>query len=1197
MSSAAKLRKYGRGTATVAAAALVMTSFGPAAFASWDAPAPGQPGTAADFAEQDYGTIGIVDTTAGLVPGDVTPELTSADSPASVRASESTERTAAGVAETANENQGATLVWPGQTGQDIADVRLVIPNRFRSGDIIDLRLLDRSATEESNGNTNADAARTVGFSGTPSLSVDQAPKVGNVDGQGWTTAGTQGSTRVPNGTQVSADTDRTGASVSNTETGTIDWSRDAGFDPTDPADAPYTVKPGVAPSFVVDTSADAAVQGKNNLRIRVTNAANGDPNGAWVVTLSDLKVDLGTAVTPGELRLVPFASSTTDGGSTYTDSDWFGGNRKERRDANGAIVSNGNREIGIFTVPAYVAPVILGTGDLNIQADNYAQTVGDLTVSETAPYSIADGTFRLDISNAEMPVSMADLKVTVNNGGTNETATVRRVDENTLEVTVSGSDSAKASTYTISGLMLQTDTPNRVTFTLSGDTINEWITVAGRSTLTRPASTNSAAVSPWWTFVDQEATSQASISETRGSIVPNQTVAGGTLTDPAMANYLTPGTTYTVSTTSAGDVSYGAGTEAKLTADGSDVAALPDGVYTFADTPATHDGANAVDTYTGTVSGVAAAAPAGTYTFTVSDNGTTGDTSDDTVSVSEGNFVAEDSGNPAAGGSVRDGSGNTLFTVAGAIANGNAVVIANTTELNVLKDGDQVATTTSAGTQFVVGGTTITASQALTTSDTFTVPAAAGATNTVSFPNPNGSGTITLPLNADRTGFTINGRLVTFDAPLANGAAITVTAAVAGVDLQDDVNQLDITPDNALASLVRSAIASAPSARIGGNNRYETAAKIAEMWAAGDKSVVNGKFKNAIIASGENFPDALSASYLSQRMQAPVLLVQRNSIPQDTIEALRDRQVEKVFIVGGPAAVSSEVAAQLRALDTYYVDDRSSNSTLRTTGAKLQAQRLSSANPQNDNRYTTNQLVNMYAAAWGGQNTIGKTVYQYGEASKYTAVFARGDNFPDALAAGVLTAGVKPATGPLSSNDQALPLILTQPDELSAPAVAQIENLDVQHALIIGSENAISNGVKKSIEDRGLTNTRIGGSDRYFTAAAVDEFAMRDKVGSSTNRYPGLGFLTYTNGQPDPANQIPTYLATGLKFPDALTASPWIGMQGAALNLVWPTDLTDGTRDFLTKRAGDISRAIALGLGNAVSTQVLNEANTLVSEK
>ncbi|HEY5663483.1 MAG TPA: cell wall-binding repeat-containing protein, partial [Ilumatobacter sp.] len=91
--------------------------------------------------------------------------------------------------------------------------------------------------------------------------------------------------------------------------------------------------------------------------------------------------------------------------------------------------------------------------------------------------------------------------------------------------------------------------------------------------------------------------------------------------------------------------------------------------------------------------------------------------------------------------------------------------------------------------------------------------------------------------------------------------------------------------------------------RYAGDNRYETAALIADEWGCGDATVV----------SGENWPDGLAASVLDDR----ILLVTRDSIPAATQAYFEDCDSEDITIVGGPAAVSSAV---LEALEDYDSD-------------------------------------------------------------------------------------------------------------------------------------------------------------------------------------------------------------------------------------------------------------------------------------
>ena len=1536
MSSAAKLRKYGRGTATVAAAALVMTSFGPAAFASWDEDAAGNnmvvgdaPAAGNNYNNGTMGTIGIVDTEAGQIPGDQDPGNVN---PAPV------------TGETADENQGARMVWAGQKGQQIADVRLVVPNRFISGDILDLRLLDRSATEVDDGLSNKDAATLLGFSGTEGVTVEVSDPM---DPRTTVNADTDATDRESATAQL-----RSPRTMGNTETEALGWSADA----NQAAASARNTRPGTKPAFTVSTNQSNKVQGSDNLRLRVDNKSTGDPNAVWVVTIKGLKVDLGENVTPGDLRIVPFLSNTKPGGDAYTASPWFYGNKKEDNAGTPSDPSDDTvREVGIYTVPAFVSPVRISSTQNEIVADGLGQTIGDITITETQGFSLTDGEYRLNISGAKIanPADMKSVKVSVGDGGTNEAVSaVTKVDDDTLSFRLSGADHSKVSKITISGLLLSATQSGELKFQLAGDAISGndgWITTAGTSTATREASeTKSKKIWPAAALLGFDQDAKTVITETGANaaqwVVPltytAQTPITGTVTQVNVVNSTAggpalPAGTYTVGANGAtitqdggtltltrdatdntepftytgGGQSYqlstnnnsvpSAGTKFTVNAVGNaTVTANPATVLpsepqattvTVVDTTragqeiangAVFTYANAAGTLTsnggGVLTKVASDTTGKTYVVTTdnndlgapvitgdvyvldvaiaaTDNGatitmgnsgaiatstlaaankpTTFTLSDpagqNNASMPNGSYTLSNTGLTLTGASgaatglvlnraaaVDDAATTTVneatlwtvttapttpvpgidmsdtYTISPALnatATGDALVITGgvvntnastglaTTSVATTVEGlptgnytitdsqasltqastgllatqqtDDVATTdvdetawyrvTQAGTSGIAAGTLIKFSAPLEDDGTITVTAA----NQTVTGNANGvvptggpfsvslasdeaparpDSTPTLPqatytiasdgksitgggltlteqangqfkvtsvstgqsaylgdlyavngaavnkgksFSVDETGAVVAWVDVPFTATVVSGTPLptgtyTVTAGTtAGTfDITDGddielvgvrngtrfaadadngitgtfvftnlavgmtftvtgggqiaiadrgVNQADISAIPALNQLTQLGRATSESARIGGNNRYETAAKIAERWANGDKSNVHGKVRNAIIASGENFPDALSASYLSQRMGAPILLTQRGSIPADTLEALRDRQVDKVFIVGGPAAVSNQVQSQLAELNTYKWDGGTSSSdgSLTTTGAKLQVQRISSANPQNDTRYTTNQLVNMYAAAWGGQRTIGKTVYKAGEAGKYTAIFARGDNFPDALAAGVLTSGIADGTlvRPINySQDQALPLILTQPGELSQSAVNLIENLDVQHGLIIGSENAISDGVKKSIEDRGLTNTRLGGEDRYFTAAAVAEYAMRPAAPSSTNQYPGLGFIGNATNEAGTEFGADTdaYLANGLRFPDALTASPWLGRNTNVLNLTEGADkLSGGTTDFLTKRAADVDRVIALGLGQAVSTSVLNEANKLASSK
>ncbi|WP_019416224.1 cell wall-binding repeat-containing protein [Paenisporosarcina sp. TG20] len=90
--------------------------------------------------------------------------------------------------------------------------------------------------------------------------------------------------------------------------------------------------------------------------------------------------------------------------------------------------------------------------------------------------------------------------------------------------------------------------------------------------------------------------------------------------------------------------------------------------------------------------------------------------------------------------------------------------------------------------------------------------------------------------------------------------------------------------------------------RISGIDRYETAAKIAGKF---------GKYDTAVIASGLNFPDALSVSSYAAEQGLPILLTRDSSLPKATQDALVKAGVSKTYVIGGAIAINDSVLASL----------------------------------------------------------------------------------------------------------------------------------------------------------------------------------------------------------------------------------------------------------------------------------------------
>lgn len=169
--------------------------------------------------------------------------------------------------------------------------------------------------------------------------------------------------------------------------------------------------------------------------------------------------------------------------------------------------------------------------------------------------------------------------------------------------------------------------------------------------------------------------------------------------------------------------------------------------------------------------------------------------------------------------------------------------------------------------------------------------------------------------------------------------------------------------------------------RLSGVNRYETAASIALETArltshissvsqTGQVSSLSDPVEAVAIATGEDFPDALSIASIAGAKQMPILLTEPKALPEETLKAIMDLKPKKVYLIGGEGAISPAVQADLQAQLNL-----SSSSLIRIFGAS---------------RYDTMAAV---AKAFAGESQ--------------GLSFATGEDFPDALAGAALAARLK----------------------------------------------------------------------------------------------------------------------------------------------------------------------------------------------
>lgn len=102
------------------------------------------------------------------------------------------------------------------------------------------------------------------------------------------------------------------------------------------------------------------------------------------------------------------------------------------------------------------------------------------------------------------------------------------------------------------------------------------------------------------------------------------------------------------------------------------------------------------------------------------------------------------------------------------------------------------------------------------------------------------------------------------------------------------------------STLVSNAMEFKDIGKIVGKNRYETAGIIA------DKQ----NYTTAIIVnSDKSIADGLSASGLAGSENAPILLTQKNNVPEETLQRLN--RVTKLYIIGGEDSISRDVEKML----------------------------------------------------------------------------------------------------------------------------------------------------------------------------------------------------------------------------------------------------------------------------------------------
>jgi putative cell wall-binding protein len=365
------------------------------------------------------------------------------------------------------------------------------------------------------------------------------------------------------------------------------------------------------------------------------------------------------------------------------------------------------------------------------------------------------------------------------------------------------------------------------------------------------------------------------------------------------------------------------------------------------------------------------------------------------------------------------------------------------------------------------------------------------------------------------------------------GAAAVNDAATVGCLTKPGASAFSavLQPSDVFAAEAPLAVAKS-SSRIGGLNRYDTAARLALDYVA---TPGVSRPEAVVIANGENKKggfDALSANFLAGQVGAPILLTQATTLPRESAQALRavldGSPKATLYVMGKADSVSDAVVTQATAIAKEAVS------------GEVTVQRVAG-----NNRYATSALA-------AGIGSVGSLSFAKGSPSYKTAILASGVVSADALAA-----------GPLSFS-AGLPVLLTGPGALPAEVTAFVKKAGVQQVFVLGGLDRVSADALAQLRSLGVAVVkRIAGPNRFATSAELYSFALAP-ASTEASDGGGLGW----------GSSSKAFVANGLTgFPDALAAGPAAGAAKSVLVTASPTRRDPAVAE-LTKKSTTV-----VGLG------------------
>jgi putative cell wall-binding protein len=216
------------------------------------------------------------------------------------------------------------------------------------------------------------------------------------------------------------------------------------------------------------------------------------------------------------------------------------------------------------------------------------------------------------------------------------------------------------------------------------------------------------------------------------------------------------------------------------------------------------------------------------------------------------------------------------------------------------------------------------------------------------------------------------------------------------------------------------------SRRLYGATRRETAIAVSlEGWPNGAETV--------ILTREDNYPDALTGTPLSKKLDAPILFTNSKKLSQATEEEILRLKPEKVIILGGTAAVSQDIEDHLK--------------------KSFKVQRIGGKD-----RYDTSKRIAL-ELAYTGQVMI-----------------TTGTDYHDALVGAPMAAC------------NLMPVLLTNPNKIPVYTAEALSVINPNKVIVVGDTTAVSENVYSQLKNP----ERISGRDYYDTSVKVARYFGAD---------------------------------------------------------------------------------------------------------